>query len=82
MAEFAINSHVSKTTKVSPFFANKSYHLRMDFDLQPETKEPRTTKEKYDRETALSFARKIRKLWILLQEETLLAQTRMEGFAN
>ncbi len=82
MAEFAINGHVSKTTKVSPFFAKKSYHPRMDFDLQLETRVPRTIKEKYDWETALSFAKKMRKLWILLQEETSLAQIRMEGFVN
>jgi hypothetical protein len=31
MAEFAANNEKSASTGVSPFFANKGYHLRMNF---------------------------------------------------
>ncbi len=48
MAEFAINSYVSKTIKVSLFFANKGYYLYIDFDFQLKTKKPCIIKKKYN----------------------------------
>ncbi len=33
MAEFAANNNISAFTKLSPFFATKSLHLRMSFDI-------------------------------------------------
>src|SRR5258705_5441078 len=37
MAEFAYNNAMNVTTGVSPFFANKGYHLEFTGDLQVET---------------------------------------------
>src|SRR5258707_8251654 len=37
MAEFAYNNAMNVTTGVSPFFANKGYHLEFTVDLQVET---------------------------------------------
>src|SRR5260221_4135970 len=37
MAEFAYNNATNVTTGVSPFFANKGYHLEFTVDLQVET---------------------------------------------
>src|SRR5260221_5895744 len=37
MAEFAYNNATNATTGVSPFFANKGYHLEITSDLQAET---------------------------------------------
>src|SRR5260221_1593331 len=37
MAEFAYNNTTNATTGVSPFFANKGYHLEFTVDLQVET---------------------------------------------
>src|SRR5258705_5679980 len=37
MAEFAYNNAMNATTGVSPFFANKGYHLEFTADLQVET---------------------------------------------
>src|SRR5258706_318887 len=37
MAEFAYNNAMNATTGVSPFFANKGYHLEFTADLQADT---------------------------------------------
>jgi len=37
MAEFTYNNAMNATTGVSPFFANKGYHLDLTVDLQVET---------------------------------------------
>src|SRR5258707_5008565 len=37
MAKFAYNNAMNATTGVSPFFANKGYHLEITLDLQAET---------------------------------------------
>ncbi len=37
MAEFAYNNAMNTTTGVSPFFANKGYHLELTSDLQAKT---------------------------------------------
>src|SRR5258707_7519578 len=37
MAEFTYNNATNATTGVSPFFANKGYHLEITLDLQAET---------------------------------------------
>jgi hypothetical protein len=53
MAEFAANNTPSVTTKVSPFFANLGYYPRLSFDIKPEARPPRSTKEAINRETAV-----------------------------
>jgi len=62
MAEFAANNAPLATTKVSPFFANLGYYPRLSFDIKPEVKPPRNTREAINRETAVQRATELKDL--------------------
>jgi len=72
LAEFTYNNAPSATTGVSPFFANKGYHLNIS--IHPEC----------DLSSALArdYAIDLNELHLFLQEEMSLAQRRYQGPAD
>ena len=76
LAEFSTNLHVSETTRVSPFYANYSFHPRLGFEpiLPPDTR-PATR-------DAEAFAQKIKDITDFLRTEMTSAQARYEEQAN
>ena len=79
MAEFAINSAVSETTKVAPFLATLGYEPRMSFEAVERAVHPRN---RMDEQTAMKFVSNMKRLWEHLQDNMGLAQSRMETQAN
>jgi len=72
LAEFAYNNALSATTGVSPFFANKGYHLNIS--IHPEC----------DLSSVLArdYAIDLNELHLFLREEMSLAQKRYQGPAD
>ncbi|KAL2444003.1 Transposon Tf2-6 polyprotein [Exophiala dermatitidis] len=72
-AEFAANTHVSETTKVSPFYAN--YGITPRFGVEPPTEPPPlTSKAIVDRAAADAFANRMEGMHTQLREEMIYAQ--------
>ena len=75
LAEFVGNNTESETTKVTPFFANKSFHPRMS--VEP-TRPPINANEL----NADTFATRMEDIQGMLQSHMLLAQADHEKHAN
>lgn len=76
LAKFVDNNTISKTTKVSPFFANKGFHPQMGFALaEPLPSNIREVK-------AEVFAFKMEEIQEILRNNMLLAQTDHKLHAN
>jgi hypothetical protein len=83
-AEAAMNANPSATTGISPFFATNGYEPQMSFDLQPseEVTLPRSSKEAFERSRAEAFAKAVQERSQFLQEQIILAQSRMQEHSN
>ena len=72
LAEFSYNNMLSATTKESPFFANKSYHLQLqiqtDLENLPKTSRP--------------YLAKLETVYKELKRNIMVAQNRYQGLAN
>ena len=80
-AQFAINNHVSETTKVTPFFALYGTNPRMG--IEPvKTSTAVTAKQLLDVNSANDFASKMEALHQHLREQMTFAQARYEEQAN
>ena len=77
LAEFVGNNTESETTKVTPFFANKSFHLRMG--VEPTTTRPPTNANELNADT---FATRMEEIQGMLRSHILLAQADHEKHAN
>ena len=75
LAEFVYNNTESKMTKVTSFFANKNFHLRIRFEP---TRPPINISE-FNAET---FANRIKEIQSMLQNYMLLAQADYKKHAN
>ena len=75
LAEFVGNNTESETTKVTFFFANKSFHPRMGFEP---TGPPSNTNEL----NAKTFATRMEEIQGILRGHMLLAQADYEKYAN
>jgi hypothetical protein len=82
LAEFVSNNASSATIKVSPFFANRGYNPRMNFNIRSEVKKPKNPHKKNKRQRAIEMATRIKSIWEFVRDQTGIAQTRMEHFAN
>ena len=79
-AQFAINNHVSETTKVTPFFALYGTHPRMG--VEPAKYTAVTAKQLQDVKSANDFADRMEALHQYLREQMTFAQARYEEQAN
>jgi hypothetical protein len=79
-----MNANPSATTGISPFFATNGYEPRMSFDLQPEPAPlpPKDARERRERQRAEELAKSIQDRAQYLQEQIVLAQSRMEQHSN
>jgi hypothetical protein len=75
LAEFAVNSMFSKTTGLSPFFANYSFHPRLGVEPIEPVDIPATRQ-------ASAFADQMSAIQDYLREQTTLAQARYEEATN
>ena len=76
LAEFTGNNTKSKTTKMSPFFANKGFHLCMGF--KP-TEPPPSNIREVNTDT---FAMQIEEIQKILRDNMLIAQVNHKRHAN
>ena len=76
LVEFTSNNTKSETTKVSPFFANKEFQLRMGF----ESAKPSSTNIR--EVNANVFATQIEEIQEILWDNLLIAQANHERHAN
>ena len=77
LAEFVGNNTESETTKITPFFANKSFHPCMGFE--PNTTRPPVNTNELNAET---FVTRMSKIQDMLRNHMLLAQADYEKYAN
>ena len=75
LAEFVDNNTKSETIKVTSFFANKGFHLRMGF-------EPTRPPSNANKLNAEAFTTRISEIQNILQSHILLAQADHEKHAN
>ena len=72
LAEFAYNNVPRATTSISPFYANKGYHLNISMHLECELASRR----------ACDFAIDLDELHTLLKEQIKIAQLHYQTLAN
>ena len=80
MAEFADNNRVSESTKMTPFFANKGYHPRMNFG--PDNTVYNSTRERLLAQKAEDITDTMENILRVLQSNMGEAQKRMSAQAN
>ena len=81
LAEFAINNHVSDSTRVTPFYANHGRHPRFTIDTSRPSK-AQSTPAKLDEAAAKEFASRMKDIHEALTEELTLAQEVQAETAN
>ena len=72
IAEFSYNNTMSTSIKTSPFFANKGFHPRMEYFIDPDSKVPAVSNN----------VQSLNELLPVLKEELNLAQIRMKTNAD
>lgn len=77
MAEYAANSHVSETTKVSPFFANYGFTPRFGIEPHDTLKDSARNKD-LDEKIAIEFSERMMVIHENLQHEMTWAQALYE----
>ena len=82
MCQFALNTTVSSTTGVTPFFANNAYHPRMDFDSPRPPPPDASTTVLASNLAGNEYVKKMEEITQLLKENMRAAQESQERNAN
>ena len=72
MAEFAANNNKSASTKLSPFFATKSFYPRMSFDIVDLSNT--STRERILEQKALDISGKMETTWKFARKALAVVQ--------
>lgn len=80
IAEFADNNLESSSTKLTPFYANKGYHPRMNFS--PDSTKYASTRERLQAAKAEDISNKMDEVLEHMKENLRVSRTSMETFAN
>ena len=80
MAEFAANNNDSSSTRLSLFFASRSLHPRMSFDVVDLS--DTTTRERINKKKAIDIFEAMQSIWKYAQESLTKAQTSQSNQAN
>jgi hypothetical protein len=83
-AEFAANNHEAASTGLTPFFVNKGFHPRMEFEPPSEPEEIRglTPRHRIDAQEANLFAERMKTTLDFCRDAIRVAQSRQEETAN
>jgi hypothetical protein len=81
-AEFAINSAMSETTKISPFMATRGYEPRMSFDAEVSRVEPKTARERIAFGKAKSIVEPMQAIWDWTKAWMKVSQEKQRHYAD